>query len=362
MFNTDLLNIKPSSGEDFHDSILQKLHSILRHSFPTSKERQRIKIAHNRFQFACPICGDSAHDVRKKRGNIILKGNFENTFKCFNCGAFMDVGRFFGSFAEADPSVMLTANELEFINTSKTNFSKYKESIDYSIAGLLLEDSIIEKYCPSIDNFIQHTEFTRIKEGSAAYNYLRGRAHYDHRNFLERGNEIAILNIKGDLIYGMQTRSISGDRVFSTYKLSEILKRFLKIYHVEVPEELDALSTFYNILSVNMNRPIIVTEGPMDSFLIKNSMSLSGSTKHPPIELNYLYMYDDDEPGKKQALSVLNHGHPVFLWARFKKDLGLPRRKKWDYNDVLLYCRERNIRMPNLYDYFSDDPFDALDV
>ena len=32
----------------------------------------------------------------------------------------------------------------------------------------------------------------------------------------------------------------------------------------------------------------------------------------------------------------------------------LPRRKKWDWNDVIKYSRETGFRIPNLKDYFTE--------
>ena len=131
---------------------------------------------------------------------------------------------------------------------------------------------------------------------------------------------------------------------------------------MEIREDIDTLSMFFNILLVDYNNPIVVLEGPMDSFLLKNAIATCGAGKSIPLELKFYYMYDSDATGNKKSMEKLDNGDYVFLWEKFKKEVGLPNRSKWDFNDVIKYCKDNNCRIPYVMNYFSNDKFDIIDL
>jgi hypothetical protein len=62
------------------------------------------------------------------------------------------------------------------------------------------------------------------------------------------------------------------------------------------------------------------------------------------------------------AMKMLEEKKKVFLWGRLEQDIGLPKRDKWDVNDVVIWCRDNK---PSGFkirwlDYFSDNPLDKL--
>ena len=52
----------------------------------------------DKLNFACPYCGDSAHDSKKKRGNLYPERGF---YKCYNdgCGVKADLPKFISKFS-----------------------------------------------------------------------------------------------------------------------------------------------------------------------------------------------------------------------------------------------------------------------
>lgn len=118
----------------------------------------------------------------------------------------------------------------------------------------------------------------------------------------------------------------------------------------------------FNILLVNYNLPVTVLEGPMDSFLIKNAIAICGANKHIDMLFKHRFMFDDDDTGRKNAIKLLESGHEVFLWQKFKRDMNLPYRKKWDMNDVVLYYSAANKKLPSLDPYFSADILDLIEI
>ena len=73
IFDTSSLTIKKMSDDDFYMETTSKLQEILQHEFRGIPYKQQIKKTIDGLNFACPFCGDSATDIRKKRAHFILK-------------------------------------------------------------------------------------------------------------------------------------------------------------------------------------------------------------------------------------------------------------------------------------------------
>ena len=113
---------------------------------------------------------------------------------------------------------------------------------------------------------------------------------------------------------------------------------------------------------MSYNIKLDVFEGPLDSFLFKNSIGNAGATKRFPLDIPVRYWYDDDDAGRKKSIEMINKNNQIFLWEKFKNDIGLPYRKKWDLNEVMIWLRKNNKGIPNFNMYFSDDPLDIIDL
>ena len=177
-----------------------------------------------------------------------------------------------------------------------------------------------------------------------------------------------ILNNVDDHIIAFQMRALSKnvpkDKRFLTFNLDRIYKKILRRDDVQIPDDLNTLSMMFNIYNVNMRKPVILTEGPMDSYLVPNCVCTTGANKKLPVALPFWYLYDSDKTGKAHAMKMLAEKKKVFLWGRLKRDLGLPERKKWDVNDVVIWCRDNKPAgfTVNWYDYFSDNPIDMINI
>jgi len=190
---------------------------------------------------------------------------------------------------------------------------------------------------------------------------------YNKDKFLYNPNKnyLLILNLtQSGKILGAQKRNFSGTNRFETYKLSklyEVMKKPLKTTE-EQTDYLDTLSMIFNICLINFNKPITLFEGPMDAFLFKNSIANTGANKELPIDVPVRYWYDSDETGKKRAFQHIEEGHEVFLWDKFTRDLGMPYKSKWDWNDAAMWIKKNNVTAPLIDMYFSGDPLDAIDI
>lgn len=348
------------SKEEMISEMESKLHDILINRFPDNPQKQKIKVYPDRLNFAGPCCGDSVKDSTKKRGNIILSGPFQMTYKCHNCGSSMTVQSFFRRFGQP-----LSLNGIDYVVTHRPSESIGNQTD--TATEYLYDVKKIEDLAISRDTFKSIFDLEECDIPNVAYYYLINRKQYRFEKFLYQPTYklLFLLNLTpSGKIFGIQIahldKKYKGPK-YKTYKLSKIYSDLLKT-DMEIPEDVDFFSMLFNILLINYNIPVTVVEGPMDSFLIKNCIATCGAGKNINMDFPVRYLFDDDETGRRHALEKLNNGFQVFMWDRFKSDLGLPSRKKWDMNDVVRYCADNKIKVPVLDPYFSNNELDSLDI
>lgn len=362
IFDASVLMSKENTmtQEEMVQELVPKIEAILRDRFPHNRPRQQVKVFRDRISFAAPCCGDSSHNDYKKRGNIILTGKYKNMYKCHNCGAYMSIPKFLKRYGE-DASLGL----IEYINANKSE-STTNTVADASI-NLLYSTDTIDKLAINRAFFRNLLELEECDQPNAGHNYLVRRCQYDFSKFMYQPKYklLFLLNLtpNGD-IFGVQVKHMNPNYKgpkYKTYSLSKIHRDFLKS-DVKIPDDIDSLSMIFNILLIDCRRDVTITEGPMDAFLIDNCIALCGAGKHTDFHFKYRYMFDDDKTGRTHSLERLSDGHFVFMWDRFKKDTGLPDRKKWDMNDVVMWASQNKRKLPSLNNYFSNDMLDAIGI
>lgn len=358
LFNSSILNEKQYSDQDFKTSCIERLKGILRREFKNDFLKQQVKETNSGLNFACPYCGDSMMNSRKKRGWFLLNGKFEGHFKCFNCGKFVSIQQFFKDFNENLDlgSITYLSNHTENLKVHFNNSSNESFFVD--------KDEAI-KLSIRRDVLMRSLNLEEIKKGSKGYKYLVRRNQWNFQNFLydPNGDYIVILNlIDGIYVLGFQCRDLSGKRKnkYKTVTLQRIHELILRDQK-KIPSDLENISTVFNIMNVDTVKPVIVTEGPFDCFLLPNAIASSGASKVIPIDLDFFYLYDNDKTGTEYALKKLYEGYHVFMWQKLKSDLQIPDKKKWDVNDLVNYLR-MNKRSINIkwIDYFTNDPLDSI--
>jgi hypothetical protein len=341
--------------EQYVTALVTLLQPILDQRFPNNHGKQTIRVYKDRISFACPVCGDSQKSNYKKRGNFILKGKFANFFKCHNCGIAQRIDHFFRDF-----KINLNLDIVNYIAKGIEDFSVYANTkYDMSI---FLDMDAIDKYAIDRQEFLKSFGLIEVKE-SPVWSWLKNRLQYDDSKFMYNlaKNYIVVLNLTpSGKILGVQKRNFRGENKYVTRKLSMLYEMLHK--NDKIPEEIDVLSQLYNICLLNYSKPITLFEGPLDSFLFKNSIAGTGIHKQFPIDIPLRYWFDDDKDGREKSIEKINEGKEIFLWTKFRNDYGLPYRKKWDLNDVLIYLRDKNIKTPNFNEYFSNDKLDIIDI
>lgn len=349
---------------------------IKQHNEPN---KQMIKEMPGRITLACPYCGDSYSDDKKKRGNIYWD---TLQYHCFNCGIHSNAYQ------------LLKDNQIKLSNTDDSI-----QIIDYIQEHKLAVNDIevlqhdvfktIYDLSPTRQELKKHFGFKDVEVGDPAFFYLRNRLLSNKlENFLysPKDKRIVVLNrAPEDKIIGFQTRSINKriNSRYLTYDIEKIYEEFGK--SLEVDENtlisIKKLSTLFGIMLVDFQREVTMFEGPIDAMFINNSIGLATATRSteefdeiPTIR----YMFDNDETGKKKMMQKLKRGKKIFTWQKFFKQTKIDdiwenyiknidknERDKYpkqigDLNDLVIAAwLTKNKCLSNINEYFSDSKLDA---
>lgn len=317
-------------------------------------EKRTIHPKSGRLNFACPYCGDSHTDTHKKRGNIYTDKYY---FKCYNCGKYADVYSFLKDF---DRSVLDT-DEMLFVKEAEASTKKESANIDPSYLFDLERLKVV-----AIDrNLIEEKLNLKRIDKSSISTYLAKRLQPRMEMFSwnQDREQLYIFHLIPDtnLVLGFQIRNFKSQPKYMTYRLSKIYEMFDKEITEDI-EEIDHISTTFGILEANLSIPITVFEGPLDSFLYKNSVATCSTNIDVPVDLSTLrYFFDYDKAGRDASIQKLKEGKPVFLWKKFFKESNIdePTNKKMDLTDLIVLAKRKGISLPRLSNYFSNDKYDA---
>ena len=125
-------------------------------------------------------------------------------------------------------------------------------------------------------------------------------------------------------------------------------------------------NAIYNWYNIDKTKPVVMTEGPIDSMFIENAIATCGLLYSPSIEqklntIDIYYLIDPDKDGIKKARKLLSEGKRVFLWTKFIKEFNLPHREKWDINELVIYGKiKHKIKFEYLKKFFSSNIYDGI--
>lgn len=364
------------------DNIEEKIQRILNNKFKKdSFHKRQIDHYSDRINFACPFCGDSLRDPRKKRFNVYLNSL---SCHCFNCNHHSGINTFLKQFDEE--LSMEDKIQVHEIQQSTKKFERRISTNQSSFAFQLLDKLAIPKSV-----LFEMLKLTTPYKSKDCSDYLNSRniniKQWKYFAYNEKSKELYILNINSnDRVIGMQIRQLDPNSKKSRYLTRSLSKIYLNIFKKDIStlierllksmnngekyimEEdgieniqanLDRLSGLFNVMNVDMNIPLTIVEGPIDSLCISNSIALQGATKLNDYfdELKMVrFLFDNDKIGKEHSLNKLKSNKKVFLWGMYLKKMNIKDKVK-DINDVIKLKKFNNEIYENC---FSDDEFDAI--
>lgn len=290
-----------------------------------SARLQKFKqVKNNLYNFRCPYCGDSQRHKNKARGYIYQLKNDHN-YKCHNCGMSKSFTNFLKDLDQSlyDQYVMerykngitgRNSNTADPVFEFEKPVFKKTEQFDLpTIAELNTEHpakvylnsrKIPEKFLKQLyycENFKQWTNEQK----------------YTFESIDQDEPRIIIPLINKGTITGFQGRS---------------LKKNAKIKYITIILD-KQYSKIYGLDEINKQETVYVTEGPLDSLFIRNSIAMCGADVYLGdwgID-NYVWIYDN-EPRNSQIVShyasAISRGERIVIWPT-----GI---KQKDINDMVL--------------------------
>jgi hypothetical protein len=350
--------------DNIKSEIADRVQSILQRNHKSS-EKARLKQMHQRLNFACPYCGDSTDDDRKKRGNLYWESL---SFHCFNCSKHRDADSFLRDFEEGFDGEMRI--ELVKLVRERKKYEIASGTIKFDLF-LQLDNLSIAK-----EEIFNYLNVYPINENTKrAHAYLRSRmliSHTERFGFDPRKNMLYVFNLDTscERVIGYQVRNLGdGDAKYLSYNIERMYKRLNKTLEL-LPEKMDSLnkiSMLFGILHLDFARDFTVFEGPIDAMFMKNSIGLTGVKKNVDDfdELDSVrYFFDNDYEGKKKIMEKMKLHKKGFMWKKYIADNRLTRHKIKDLNDLVKVAyKEGNIAIINNINlYFSDNPRDIIYV
>lgn len=263
------------------------------------------------FSFRCPYCGDSKKDPDKTRG-CLKEAPWDNTkliYKCFNCGIF----RTFRNFLRDIDNSIYREYIRESLRHDNSFIGSDKGSDFWEIPSLKALDPIRKNPLPE-DFFVQleslssnhpairYVESRKIPCSKWKYIWytddFRSIAHnLDPEKYSKEGQIFP----ESRLILPGMTPDGSRMTFFQGRSLEPDAKvRYIMIW---IDRSSDKL---FGIERVNPTLPVIVLEGPIDTFFVDNSIAQCGATHAPSICFRDRIFFMDQEPRNPNIINKMH--------------------------------------------------------
>ena len=302
-----------------------------------------------RFNFRCPVCGDSKKDKRKKRGNAqVWEGVL--FIKCFNCG-----------YSKSFNYFLRTNFPLHYKDYLKDNFKATggvlkKAQIKGNEAH---KDGIVKRVYPNMSI----PTITSLESTHKAYEYVMKRKipkeYHDKifytNNFRKFTNKFVSKFIKTNKtderlvipfydkfkrLVGFQGRTLSNNTP--------------KYYTIKLFPDNPLL---YGVDTLDTSKQIYVVEGPIDSMFLKNSIATrTAISKYDDLlklapKDKFVLIYDN-EPRNKDTCAfmekALNEKFQIVIW-----------NKKMKYKDINEMIKN-GLTIEDIYDMIDKNTYSGL--
>ena len=281
------------------------------------------------YNFRCPICGDSQKNKSKTRGYLYAV-KADMNFRCHNCGASMTLSNF---IKKIDPALHKQYVFERFkdgktgrgtvVEEPKFNFEapKFKPKLDLPKAS---ENPIAKRYLEkrklNPDKFYYTDKF---KAWSNSHKKTFDDLTYDEPR-------IIIPLFYQNTLVGFQGRSLGPSKV----------KYITVMINDDAPK-------IYGLDTIRKSSPVFVTEGPIDSTFLRNSIAMCGADGDVGKWgiSNPVWVYDNEPRSKEitaRISSTIARGESVVIWPSNVHEK--------DINDMVLAGHDvRTIVESNIY-------------
>ena len=269
------------------------------------------------YNFRCPYCGDSKKHKSKARGYFFAKGQ-DIIFKCHNCG----VGRTLGNFLKDNARDLYDQYVLERYKEGFTGKGTrvadpkpelFKSSPTFNTGTNLPNILSLNKEHPARKYLesrqIPEEKLKRLYYAEEFKKYVNSEKHTFDNLSNDKPRIIIPLADSTGKWFGIQGRSL----------LPNAKMRYITIIFDQTKPKLFGLD------HLETNDPIYITEGPIDSLFLENSVAMCGSD----VDIrtfgwgDYIWVFDN-EPRNREIVSriekLINRGDKVVIWPSNVKE------------------------------------------
>ena len=295
------------------------------------------------FNFRCPHCGDSQKSQTKARGFVYQKKN-DMFFKCHNCG----VGQTLGNLIKfVDPS-MHKEYIFERFKEGKVVAKKEEPEFDFTPSRLLKSKEKPFAEFTRYDRALrQLRRFDELVQTHPAKQFVFDRQipkeHFDKfflaTKFYEFCNEIQpgkFPDLKHDhprVVIPFYDRS-GKFFAFQGRAFGKEQPKYITIKFDETKQKI------YGLDRIDLNKPVMITEGPIDSLFLDNAIAMAGADADGGITIQHQQctMIFDNEPRNEHIVSrmikAVDKNFNVCIWPESV-------REGKDINDLILIRKVR---------------------
>ena len=247
------------------------------------------------FNFRCPHCGDSKKSSTKARGFVYKRKN-DMFFKCHNCG----MGQSLGNLIKFLDPVMYKEYALERFKDGKRDS---EPEFDFKPSKIIQSKTFTDK---TLDELVRFDKLVTTHPAKQfVYKRLIPKQHWDKLYFCPKfydwTNQIIpnkFPSLKGDhprvvipffardgKFFAFQGRAFGKERPkYITIKFNEMRPKI------------------YGLDRVDLNKPIMITEGPIDSLFLDNAIAMAGADAVVNLQQKQCTMIFDNEPRNEQII------------------------------------------------------------
>ena len=281
------------------------------------------------FNFRCPHCGDSQKSQSKARGFVYKKKN-DMFFKCHNCGVGQSLGNL---IKHLDPNLY---KEYIFERFKDGKPTKDKPEFDFTPSKELKTKTADERSLNELESFDKLVQTHPAKQ--FVYDRRIPKEHWNKfflaPRFYEFCNEIQP-NKFPDLTYDHPRVVIPFyDRAgkFFAFQGRAFGKEQPKYITIKFDETKQKI---YGLDRIDLNKPVMITEGPIDSLFLDNAIAMAGADADGGITIQHQQctMIFDNEPRNEhivnRMISAVDKNFNVCIWPESV-------REGKDINDLII--------------------------
>lgn len=288
------------------------------------------------YNIKCNICGDSKQNEHLKRG-YILKNDDGFTYYCHNCRKSISAIKWLKEYFHSHYKQMM----IDFMSAKKSKNDNY--------------DFTQKKGASERDEKEDTKHFKNIMKYPECVKYCEDR------------------KIPKDVYkhWFYATGGIYHGRIIITFRNAQNKVYYYQGRALNVKNGLRYMSRFgdhnsiYNYFNIDITKPVILLEGPIDSIFVENAIAVTGlKLKDEKLKKfkKLFHLLDNDKSGMEETIKLVKEYKWCFNWCKFLKDYPCVGVK--DVNNFILQNTHgiEKLTWDIIEKYFSNNIKDFVDV